>query len=124
MLKNKFIRFLIVGCVNTLVSYLIFSALIHIVNYDVAYACSYAFGILVSYVFNGKWTFSKSIDFKGMLIYPLVYIVQFSTGWAVLKYGIEMLNFTENQAYILSIIISIPIGFLTSKLYFKSFDKI
>lgn len=123
MLKNKFVRFLIVGCVNTLVSYVIFSVLIYLVHYDFAYAGSYAFGILISYVLNGKWTFSKSIGFKGILTYPLVYIVQFSTGWLVLKYCIETLNFTENQAYILSTIISIPIGFLASKIYFKSFNE-
>ena len=124
MINNKFVKFLIVGCVNTLVSYLMFLALLYVVNYDIAYAISYGVGILVSYFLNGKWTFKKSITFKGVLTYPLVYIVQFSTGWLVLKYGIETLSLTENQAYILSIIISIPIGFLASKLYFKAFDKI
>ncbi len=124
MSNNKFVKFLIVGCVNTLVSYLTFLSLLYVVNYDIAYAVSYGTGILVSYFLNGKWTFQKSITFKGALTYPLVYIVQFSAGWLVLKYGVEGLSFTENQAYILSVIISIPIGFLASKLYFKAFDKI
>ncbi len=56
---TKFIKFSIVGFVNTASSYLLYFVLLKFVriNYLVASAISYVLGILISYFGNKYWTF-------------------------------------------------------------------
>lgn len=117
--KSKFLRFLCTGCFNTFVSYVSFSILISFVSYDFSYVMSYAVGIISSYIINTIWTFEQKINIKNALFYPFVYLIQFSIGWGILKISIEMLEFSYVRAYLLSILISIPIGFVATSLYFK-----
>lgn len=119
VIGNRLIKFLTVGAVNTIVSYVTFMMLIEFVNYNVSYSVSYCIGIVTSYILNGSWTFNKSLSIRGLITYPVVYLAQFFSGWVILKVAVEVYNFTESEAYIASMLVSIPVGFLASKLYFK-----
>lgn len=119
LIKSSLIKFLIVGVFNTIISYIAFLALIEFLNYSISYSISYCLGIITSYILNGSWTFNQSISLKGMMTYPVVYIAQFFSGWVILKVAVEIFGTTESEAYIASLCVSIPIGFLASKLYFK-----
>ena len=113
-------KFLTVGVVNTTVSYVTFIILIEFVNYNISYSVSYCIGIITSYILNGSWTFNTSLSLKGLITYPVVYIAQFFSGWVILKVAVEIFKVTESEAYIASLLVSIPVGFLASKLYFKN----
>ncbi|MFA0557982.1 MULTISPECIES: GtrA family protein [unclassified Vibrio] len=119
VIGNRLIKFLTVGAVNTIVSYVTFMMLIEFVNYNVSYSVSYCIGIVTSYILNGSWTFNKSLSIRGLITYPVVYLAQFFSGWVILKVAVEVYKFTESEAYIASMLVSIPVGFLASKLYFK-----
>jgi len=56
---NKFIKFSIVGFVNTSGSYLLFFILLELakVNYIIASVSAYILGTLISYIGNKYWTF-------------------------------------------------------------------
>lgn len=112
-------KYLTVGIVNTIVSYVTFIALVTHLNISVAYVISYAIGIVCSYVLNGKWTFKRELGLKGLFTYPLVYAVQLITGWLSLKFLVDGFDISESTAYILSLCVSVPVGYLTSKMYFK-----
>ena len=60
LLGIKFIKFGLVGCLNTLVDLIVFTllnAIFHI--YYLAKIVSYACGVLNSYFFNTRWTFRE-----------------------------------------------------------------
>lgn len=55
----QFIKFNLVGILNTAVDFIIFSLLIALgINYAAAQCTSYAAGMLNSYLFNKHWTFA------------------------------------------------------------------
>lgn len=119
LFTNQLLRFLIVGCVNTLISFLSYIVLKNIISYRPAFFISYAVGLIISYILNGKWTFSSKISISGLVAYPLVYIVQLFTGWAVLETSVQILKVSELYAYIFSLFFSVPIGFFAAKYFFK-----
>ena len=60
LLSIQFIKFGLVGCLNTLVDLIVFTllnAIFHI--YYLAKIVSYSCGVLNSYFFNTRWTFRK-----------------------------------------------------------------
>jgi len=67
---------------------------------------------------NGKWTFSSALTLKGFFLYPIVYFIQFLIGYICLFYSIEYLNFSKILSYVFSLCFSIPIGFISNKLFF------
>jgi putative flippase GtrA len=56
---KQFIRFNMVGALNTLITYLIYSGLVFAgLHYQAALALEYSFGIVFSYVLNKRFTFA------------------------------------------------------------------
>ena len=65
MKDSRFIRFIIVGISNALISFITFEVTIKLLNNFVAkgtaaQSISYTAGIIWSYTFNRKWTFKSS----------------------------------------------------------------
>ncbi len=61
LLSQKLFRFLVVGLSNTLISYVAFVLLLHLLRTAfVAQALAYAAGVAWSYFWNSRWTFEQS----------------------------------------------------------------
>lgn len=114
------VKFLIVGCVNTAISFFLFLILLKFMPYQSAFILCYMVGIIGSYVLNGIWTFSSKISVKGLFSYPVVYLIQLFIGWIVLQMVVETFNFSEKIAFIISLLVSIPVGYLMTKFFFKN----
>jgi putative flippase GtrA len=64
MIKNKavFVKFGLVGILNTLIDIMMFAILINVgTHYIIAQVVSYCCGLINSYLFNKKWTFKSTI---------------------------------------------------------------
>jgi len=83
-LNNEFFRFLLVGVSNTLVSYVVFLLLLPFLPYLYAYTLSYCVGIVNSYFMNVFFVFKKQITLHSFLKFPLVYVIQYGLGGAIL----------------------------------------
>ena len=112
-------RFLVVGGVNTGGSYLIYlTALWSGVPPIWAYNISYAVGIVISYLLNLKFTFRKTHTAKKMLLFPLVYLIQYSIGLFALK-GFLLLGVAAELAGLLIIPLTVPVTFLCAKFFLR-----
>ncbi len=120
IINNKILKFLLVGCVNTSSSFLSFILLNELISYRLAFFASYVVGIVTSYFLNGKWTFSAKLSIRSFFLYPLVYIVQLLAGWVGLECSVQYLKLSELVSYIVSLLFSIPIGFISVKWFFGS----
>lgn len=118
-MNKEFMRFLIVGGANTLITYAIYLLFLPIFNYNIAYGTSYVSGIVISFILNAKFVFNTNLTFGKAIKYPLVYVVQYIINVILLNVFIESLNINDKLAPLIVIIISIPITFVLSKLILK-----
>ena len=118
-LNSQLIKFLFVGCVNTLITYIVYLLLVNQFNYSIAYFVSYVVGIVVSYIFNTVYVFNSTFSIKKMLSYPFVYIIQYLFNQTILFLLIEYTFVNKFYAPLLVTVISVPVTFLATKKIIK-----
>lgn len=109
---------MILGTINTFISYCIYVLLLNFFTYNIAYAISFVIAAIYTFYGNKKFVFrqkrKKSI-FIYMMIYILCYLISFSIFWVVINY----LYVSEIIAPLFSILIALPINYLIVRLFFE-----
>ncbi len=118
-IHGEFLRFLIVGGLQTALSYGIFLLLNLFLPYPVAYSIAYGCGIFISYFLNVLFVFRENISLASFLKFPLVYVIQYLLGLALLWLFVDRLGLPPAWAMLGVITITVPITFLTSRFILK-----
>jgi putative flippase GtrA len=116
----SFIKFALVGVVNTLIDFVVYALLTTIgVNYILAQWISYSAGILNSYVMNRKWTFERKekSSKREVILFVIVNLITLSLTSFLLtvlynKWGIPLLI-----SKLLITIASVGINFIGTELF-------
>lgn len=119
----EFVRFLLIGGTCTLITYLIYLALLSIFNYQFAYTLAYIIGIVLSYLLNSLITFKQKASLKRFLAYPLVYVLQYGLNMVLLSVLVTKLHQNKTVAPLIAIAISLPFTFILSRLIIVSNPK-
>lgn len=119
-IRSEFLRFLMVGGLQTVLSYLFFLLLIQFLVYPIAYSLTYCAGIVLSYFLHVLFVFRESVRLTTFLKFPLVYLVQYLLGLALLWIFVDLLRIDPAWAMIAVIALTIPITFLTSRFVIKN----
>ncbi|SFN08901.1 GtrA family protein [Dokdonella immobilis] len=114
-LAGEFLRFLIVGGINTLVAYAIYLALLGLMRYEFAYAIGYAVGIVIAYLMSAAFVFRKPMRKRSAFRFPLIYAVQFLVSLAVLRLAVEIFHVPQWFAFGFAVCLTIPITFVLSR---------
>ena len=112
---GRFLRFAACGAANTIASYLIYVLCLRVMPYQAAYTTSYLSGIAVSYVLNARFVFGEPLRLSRALQYPLVYVVQYFLGLAIIYVAIELLGLSAYLAPVAVVLVSLPVTYLLSK---------
>jgi len=130
-LKNsfwQFVKFNIVGILNTVVDFLVYTALTELLHlvYIPAKIISYTCGVVNSYIFNTSWTFKKerNRDKKEMFLFLLVNLVSLGVSLGVM-YACRNWFHIESD-FICNIIatpVSVVVNFAGNKLFVFKGDK-
>ena len=115
MILSQFVKFVGVGSINTIVTYLLYLLLLHFASYQVSYTMAYIFGIWLSYWLNLKFVFQAKGSRKKIVLFPLVYLAQYLFGMLVLYVAIDTLNISEKIAPILIVLFTVPLTFILTK---------
>ena len=115
MIITQFIRFIGIGTINTIITYILYLILLQIFTYQISYTITYIFGIFLSYILNLKFVFKEKGTKKKIVLFPLIYLFQYLFSISILNIIINIFNVSEKIAPILVIVITIPITFLFSK---------
>ncbi|MDD3048710.1 MAG: GtrA family protein [Bacilli bacterium] len=121
-LEKKFVRFLIVGGINTIVGYGTFALFLFFnCHYYFAYIMSYIIGVANSYLWNKFFTFkSEGKSYKELFRFICVYLVSFAIGSLTLYLIVDVFNINEYLAGLLNLIITTLISwFGHNKFSFK-----
>lgn len=120
---DKFIKFGLVGIINTLITIVVFNILNFIgVNYLLANSIGYIAGMANSYIWNNKWVFksnSKDISTLGKFIIVNLVVLLINNG--ILLLLVEKLAVNKIIAQGVALVITTVLNFLGNKLW--TFNK-
>ena len=113
---SSFIRFAIVGCINTLNYYLLY-ILFMFVGLPYIFSHSAAFGISMigSFYLNCYYTYKVKPTWKKFIQFPMTYVVNYSVSTLSLFVIVDLLHLNAFIAPIISMLLPIPFTFLVSK---------
>lgn len=108
-------RFLAAGGLNTVVTYLVYLALTHVIGYQIAYAIAYACGIVLSYWLNLRFVFKAEGNWRKFIRYPIVYAVQYGLSAVLLHVLVRDAGWRPALAPLVSIAATLPVTFVLSR---------
>jgi putative flippase GtrA len=114
-MNKEFLKFLLVGGFNTLLTYILYLIAILFVPYQVAYVLSYCFGLLLVSILNVKFVYGQPISFKNIMKTIFVYLIQFAIGFILITACVGYLGIDKRIAPLIIIIFSIPVTFFANK---------
>ncbi len=125
---TKFIKFSIVGFINTVSSYLLFFILLEFahINYLVSSVISYVLGILISYFGNKYWTFRiiRSVWRLEFIKYIILNIVGLAINTLIMVLLVENFKLNPLIAQIFAMSVVIFYNFFGSKFWvFRDIDN-
>jgi len=115
---SKFLRFIISGGANTAVTYLIYLMLLHFTTYQISYTIAYVVGIFAAYFINRHFVFRTHRGWQSIVLFPLVYVIQYLVSMCVLRLWVEQLHLSKEFAPLVAIAITVPLTFALSRIIF------
>jgi putative flippase GtrA len=93
MKNNKFLKFILVGILNTIFGYSAFAFFIYLnIHYSLAVLLSTILGVLFNFKSIGKLVFDSSdnsLIYRFVLVYVVIYILNISGLWVLKQSGFE-----------------------------------
>jgi putative flippase GtrA len=120
LVAGEFLRFLIVGGINTVVAYGVYLVLLQWLRYEIAYAIGYVTGIATAYALSTAFVFRQPMRPRSAARFPLVYAVQFLVSLGLLRLAVEAFDVPQWLALAVSVVLTMPITFVLSRWIVRS----
>ena len=117
---NKFIKFGLVGVLNTLINWIIFAVLNFVgVYYIVANVIAYAIATANSYIWNSKWVFKyNGKDKKETTIkFVILNLIGLALNTAILYFLVDVLLFNKLIGLVITTVIVMVINYIVNKIW-------
>ena len=114
----KFLRFIIVGLINTLLtlSTIYILVICFKVNNYISNVSGYIVGLINSYIINRNWTFSGTKDkSREIMNFILLFVVCYLLQFIILKTMIELMNINALISQFLSMAVYTVVNFIGNK---------
>jgi len=112
----QFARFIVSGAINTGITYGLYLLLLPLFGYLPAYSAAYVAGILLSFWLNSVFVFRQQMSWRGLVRFPLVYVVQYALTAMLLWLLVDTLGISERIALLAAIAVTVPVTFLAARL--------
>lgn len=111
---NEFIRFGIVGVLNTAVYYAVYYIALHFIQLHFLFAhwIGFFISLIFSFFINSLFTYRVKPTLKKFLAYPLTQIVNVSCSTVFLYIFVKVLHMSELFAPFIALLFTVPITFL------------
>lgn len=116
----RFIKFLIVGCINTGITYLCFIILRFIgVSPELSNTIGYVVGVINSFIWNKKWVFNthNTNVLREAFSFFIIFLVCFTLQFIIFRFLIYQMNTNEYLAQLISMIIYTVLNYILNRLF-------
>lgn len=117
------VRFLVVGGLNTVLTYAVYLLGLLFVDYRVSYIIAFIVGLVFTTVMNIHHTFSSRLTLARSAIYGSYYFLYSGANILLLQYLVDGLGVDEKWAPLIMLFIMIPIHYILSKLLVQAFNR-
>lgn len=119
--SKEFIKFIIVGFINTFSNYFIYLILMNVLalSYKPSYVLGYAMSLVISYFLNVYFTYGEKASIKSFLIFPLSYVPNFLIQFLGIMLLVDILHINKSIAPLITTAIALPITFILTRLTIK-----
>lgn len=112
---HNWMRFAAGGGINTLFTYAGYLFLQVWLPYQVAFLLAYILGIAFSYLYNAKLVFRVPVTWRGLITFPLVYVVQYAVATVLLGLLVEIAHVDVRLAPLIIVAVTLPLTYGLSK---------
>ncbi|SDB80612.1 Putative flippase GtrA (transmembrane translocase of bactoprenol-linked glucose) [Raineyella antarctica] len=110
-----FIKFLMVGVVNTLISYLVYLGLRLVMPYMAAFVLGWVVGVLVSFLLNCYFTYHVRPTWRGFLLFPLSSIPNIVLSSAGVLLMVEVFGWDQRIAPLVATVLAVPVSYAIAR---------
>ncbi len=119
LLSVRFARFIVVGGINTVSTYVIYLIFLLYFSSFVAYSISFVLGIVISFILNRFFVFKVGRLVQTMITFPAVYIFQYALGLGLLWIWVEVLALDPRLGPLLIVLVTVPTTYLLMRFVFQ-----
>lgn len=125
MLNKEFVRFIVVGGLNTVIGYTVTLFLFMILNFDykLSQLLNFILCFPISYSLQAIIAFRTKWSIKRMFIYPLSSIPNYAMQFGTLLISVEIFRIPEYIGYLISYIVPIPVMFFIIRFMIKPLNN-
>lgn len=113
--NSSFVRFLVLGSLNTVVTYGLYLVLLPLLPYQACYTVAFIAGIVIAYVFNRTLVFLSHRGMRSVVVLPLVYLAQYLVSLLVLWLWIDKAGLSPALGPLIAIAVTVPLTYLLSR---------
>lgn len=119
----QFLKFGIVGGINTVLSYLIYFVCVRVgIHYAVANFVAFVITVFISYLLNGNFVFKEEgnqcFDFKALMkVYASYSVTSLFLATALLWVEVDVLGLPEEIGPVINLFITVPVNFVLNKFW-------
>lgn len=122
---GSFIRFAVVGVINTINYYAIYLLLMYLdIVYLISHSAAFIISMIGSYFLNCYFTYKTKPTLKKFLQFPLTYVVNYTVSTSSLFIFVDLFKMNEFIAPFISMLLPIPFTYLTSKWILTKGEKL
>ncbi|HLR14763.1 MAG TPA: GtrA family protein [Bacillota bacterium] len=117
IVNTPFFRFIIVGCINTLVYYTMYLVILYglSIHYVIAHGIGFVISLVVSFFLNVYFTYKVKPTWKKFLTFPLTQVVNVSTSTLFLLVFVEWFHMSSTIAPLIAVFFTVPITYIVTK---------
>ena len=115
----RFARFIVVGAANTAASYLVYLALLQVIDYRVAYTAAYIAGLALGYWAHATFVFDARLGVRSALAYLVTYGAMYLLSLAVLAAAVDWIGIPKPAAMLAALCVTVPASFLLLRRGFR-----
>lgn len=116
-LSWQFIKFIIIGVINTLSTTIFASLFPKSINANIAFILGYLMGTIISYVLNSIFTFKEKFAISKYIKFFISTIPNYIVQQISVIVIYNMLGMNRYIAYLLAAIIGVPVTFVLLKVF-------